>query len=43
VEAIAHFREALRLDPGYEHARANLERALADDARKRASSGASRP
>jgi Flp pilus assembly protein TadD len=25
AEAIEHFREALRLKPGYEHARANLE------------------
>ncbi len=29
AEAIQHFREALRLNPGYEVARANLERALA--------------
>lgn len=29
AEAIEHFREALRLRPDYEHARANLERALA--------------
>ena len=28
AEAIEHFREALRLKPGYEHARVNLERAL---------------
>ncbi len=32
AEAIGHFREALRLRPGYEHARANLERALASTA-----------
>jgi Flp pilus assembly protein TadD len=26
-DAVEHFREALRLKPDYEHARANLERA----------------
>ncbi len=33
AEAIEHFREALRLKPDYEHARANLERALASGRR----------
>ena len=28
AEAVEHFREALRLRPDYEYARANLERAL---------------
>ena len=33
AEAIEHFREALRLKPDYEHARTNLERALANGRR----------
>jgi Flp pilus assembly protein TadD len=33
AEAIEHFREALRLRPDYEHARTNLERALASGRR----------
>jgi Flp pilus assembly protein TadD len=33
AEAIEHFREALRLKPDYEHARMNLERALASGRR----------
>ena len=33
AEAIEHFREALRLKPDYEHARLNLERALASGRR----------
>jgi protein O-mannosyl-transferase len=35
AEAIAHFREALRLKPGYWMAEANLERALAMEAKPR--------